>query len=118
MFPRFLFPFLHENFRRKIRATTELKVSYSIQTRPEFKRAIVSAGWNYIWQERSNMQARHVFKLLDIDYVHLPKISQSFKDSLPESTLLYNFTDQFIVGSGYTYSFFNYYAKYGLWNKD
>ena len=51
------------------------------------------------------MQARHVFKLLDIDYVHLPKISQSFKDSLPESTLLYNFTDQFIVGSGYTYSF-------------
>ena len=48
------------------------------------------------------MQARHVFKLLDIDYVHLPKISQSFKDSLPESTLLYNFTDQFIVGSGYT----------------
>ena len=44
----------------------------------------------------------HVFKLLDIDYVHLPKISQSFKDSLPESTLLYNFTDQFIVGSGYT----------------
>ena len=54
------------------------------------------------------MQARHVFKLLDIDYVHLPKISQSFKDSLPESTLLYNFTDQFIVGSGYTYSFNNY----------
>ena len=104
LFPRFLFPFLHENFRRKIRATTELKVNYSIQTRPEFKRAIVSAGWNYIWQERSNMQARHVFKLLDIDYVHLPKISQSFKDSLPESTLLYNFTDQFIVGSGYTYS--------------
>ena len=108
LFPRFLFPFLHENFRRKIRATTELKVNYSIQTRPEFKRAIVSAGWNYIWQERSNMQARHVFKLLDIDYVHLPKISQSFKDSLPESTLLYNFTDQFIVGSGYTYSFNNY----------
>ena len=108
LFPRFLFPFLHENFRRKIRATTELKVSYSIQTRPEFKRAIVSAGWNYIWQERSNMQARHVFKLLDIDYVHLPKISQSFKDSLPESTLLYNFTDQFIVGYGYTYSFNNY----------
>lgn len=108
LFPRFLFPFLHDDFRRKIRATTELKLSYSIQTRPEFKRAILSAGWNYIWQDRSNMQARHVFKLLDIDYVHLPKISQSFKDSLPESTLLYNFTDQFIVGTGYTYSFNNY----------
>lgn len=108
LFPRFLSPFLKEDFRRKLRATTELKMSYSIQTRPEFKRAIVSAGWNYIWQERSNMQARHVFKLLDIDYVHLPKISQSFRDTMPESTLLYNFTDQFIVGSGYTYSFSNY----------
>ncbi len=111
LFPRFLFPFLKENFRRKVRATTELKMSYSIQTRPEFKRSIVSAGWNYLWQERSNMQARHVFKLLDIDYVHLPKISQSFRDSLPESTLLYNFTDQFILGTGYIYSFNNYNAQ-------
>ena len=108
MFPRFLFPFLNENFRRKIRATTELKLSYSVQTRPEFKRAIASVNWNYVWQDRSNMQARHVFKLLDIDYVHLPEISQSFKDSLPETTLLYNFTDQFVVGTGYTYSFNNY----------
>lgn len=108
LFPRFLFPFLKEGFRRKVRATTELKMSYSIQTRPEFKRSIVSASWNYIWQERSNTQARHVFKLLDIDYVHLPKISRSFRDSLPESTLLYNFTDQFILGTGYTYSFNNY----------
>ena len=111
LFPRFLFPFLKEGFRRKVRATTELKMSYSIQTRPEFQRSIVSAGWNYIWQERSNTQARHIFKLLDIDYVHLPKISSSFRDSLPESTLLYNFTDQFILGTGYTYSFNNYNAQ-------
>ena len=54
------------------------------------------------------MQARHVFKLLDIDYVYLPKVDSAFKSDLPESTLRYNFTDQFIVGSGYTYSFTNY----------
>lgn len=108
MFPRFLFPFIGEDFRRKIRATTELKLSYSVQTRPEFRRSIVSAGWNYIWQERSNSQARHVFKLLDIDYVYLPRIDQNFKDTLPQSTILYNFTDQFILGTGYTYSFNNY----------
>lgn len=107
-FPRFLFPFIKQDFKRKIRATTELKVSYSFQTRPEFKRAILSGGWSYIWQDRSNVQARHVFKLLDIDYVYLPKIDKNFRDSLPESTRLYNFTDQFVVGSGYTYSFNNY----------
>ncbi len=108
LFPRFVFPFLSDGFRRKIRATTELKLSYSLQTRPEFRRAILSGGWNYIWQERYNVQARHVFKLLDVDYVHLPKVDTTFKKKLPESTLLYNFTDQFIVGTGYTYSFNNY----------
>ena len=91
-----------------MRASTELKVSYGIQTRPEYRRAILSGGWSYIWQERSNTQARHVFKLLDIDYVHLPKIDHDFEESLPNSTRIYNFTDQFVVGSGYTYSFTNY----------
>lgn len=107
-FPRFLFPFLNQNFSRKIRATTELKVSYGFQTRPEYKRAILSGGWSYIWQDRINSQARHVFKLLDIDYVYLPKIDSTFKSSLPKTIQLYNFTNQFVVGSGYTYSFNNY----------
>lgn len=108
LFPRFLFPFVSDNFKRKIRASTEFKVSYGIQTRPEYRRAILSGGWSYIWQDRSNMQARHTFKLLDIDYVHLPKIDPTFEEELPESMKLYNFTDQFVVGSGYTYSFSNY----------
>lgn len=108
MFPRFLFPFLSYDFRRKIRASTELKVSYNRQTRPEYERAILSGGWSYIWQDRSNALARHTFKLLDIDYVALPRRSQSFIDRLPTSTVIYNYSDQFIMGAGYTYSFNNY----------
>lgn len=108
MFPRFLFPFLSYDFRRKIRASTELKVSYNRQTRPEYERAILSGGWSYIWQDRSNALARHTFKLLDIDYVALPRRSESFIDRLPASTVLYNYSDQFIMGAGYTYSFNSY----------
>lgn len=108
VFPRFLFPFLSNDFRRRLRASTELKVSYNRQTRPEYERALVSGGWSYLWQDRTNSLARHTFKLLDIDYVFLPRIESSFKDSLPESTKLYNYSNQFIVGSGYTYSFNNY----------
>ena len=107
-FPRFLFPFLSESFKRRLRATTEFTVGYSFQTRPEYQRALLSGGWSYIWQERYNTQARHVFKLVDIDYVHLPKIDADFAASLPETTRQYNFTDQFIFGMGYTYSFSNY----------
>lgn len=107
-FPRFVFPFVKESFKRRLRATTEFKVGYSFQTRPEYQRALLSGGWSYIWQQRFNAQARHVFKLVDIDYVHLPKIDADFAASLPESTRRYNFTDQFIFGMGYTYSFTNY----------
>ena len=56
-----------------------------------------------IYQEAVKSETNYI-----LWYVHLPKISQSFRDSLPESTLLYNFTDQFILGTGYTYSFNNY----------
>ena len=107
-FPEFLFPFVGYDLRRKLRASSELKVSYNYQTRPEYSRTLLSGGWSYIWQERANSQGRHVFKLLDVDYMYLPRINQAFKDSLPESTRLYNYSDQFIMGSGYTYSFTNY----------
>jgi len=108
LFPRFLFPFLTNDFRRKIRASTELKVSYNRQRRPEYERQILSAGWNYIWNDRSNVLARHTFKLLDIDYVSLPRIDSDFSDGLPESIRIYNFSNQFIMAAGYTYSFNNY----------
>lgn len=106
-FPSFVFPFLSENAKRRFRATTEFKLSYSFQTRPEYQRAILSGGWSYIWQSRNNMQSRHVFKFLDIDFVSLPKIDTDFRNSLPETTRLYNFTDQFVMGTGYIYSFSN-----------
>jgi len=108
VFPRFIFPFIKDDFRRSIRATTQLQASYNRQRRPEYERAIVSGGWGYSWQDRTNIQARHTLELLDIDYVYLPKIDAAFRDSLPETIVRYNYSDQFIVGTRYTYSFNNY----------
>ncbi|MDD2436683.1 MAG: BamA/TamA family outer membrane protein [Massilibacteroides sp.] len=107
-FPRFLFPFVGSDFSRKIKAVTQLNVSYNSQRRPEYKRDIFSGGWSYIWQDQGNMQARHTFKLLDADYVYLPKIDSSFFASLPPTTARYYYSDQFILGMGYSYSFNNY----------
>lgn len=42
------FPFLSNDFRRKIRATTEFGVQYNYQIRPEFSRIIASANWSYM----------------------------------------------------------------------
>jgi outer membrane translocation and assembly module TamA len=107
-FPTFVFPFTDTDFRQKIRATTELKLSYDQQRRPEYRRAILSGGWSYIWQNRTNALERHTLKLVDIDYIYLPYIDPAFKDSLPGLTTLYNYNDLFVVSSGYTYSFNNY----------
>jgi outer membrane protein assembly factor BamA len=108
LFPSFLFPFVSLDFRQKLRATTELKLSYDHQRRPEYRREILSGGWSYIWQNRASSLERHTLKLLDVNYIHLPYIDQSFKDSLPGLSTLYNYNDLFIFGSGYTYSFNNY----------
>ena len=107
LFPAFIFPLSHE-FRSKVRATTELKVSYNQQRRPEYHRAILSGGWSYIWQERNNQMTRHIFKLFDVNYMFLPFLDKEFIASLPETIALYNYSDIFIAGSGYTYSFNNY----------
>jgi outer membrane protein assembly factor BamA len=107
-FPHVLFPFVSYDFRRKIRATTEFKMSYDEMRRPEYHRSILSGGWIYHWQNRINTLARHTFKLLDINYVFLPKKNEDFISSLPETTTLYNYTDQFVVSMGYVYSFNNY----------
>ena len=114
--PHFLFPFVSEDFKRRQRATTEFKLSYNLQTRPEYERAIMSGGLSYVWQSNGSTDARHVFKLIDIDFVHLPRIDQAFRDSLPPSTVLYNYSDQFIVSMGYTYSRNTYDPRYRLRN--
>lgn len=106
--PSMIFPFISRDFKRRLQATTELKISYGQQERPEYKRAILSGGISYSWQDRSNTSARHTFSLLDVDYVYLPYLDSTFNAELPTSTKLYNFSDQFIVSSGYSYYFNNF----------
>lgn len=106
--PRFVFPFLKEDFRRRLRATTEFRASYNRQRRPVYDRAILSGGWNYLWQDRSNMLTRHTFKLIDLDYLFLPYADSTFLSELHETTRSYNYTNQFILGMGYVFSFNSY----------
>jgi outer membrane protein assembly factor BamA len=107
-FPHFLFPFGGYDFRRKIRASTEFRMSYDAMRRPEYHRSILSGGWIYHWQDRINTLARHTFRLIDVNYVFLPFKKEDFINRLPETTALYNYSDQFIVSMGYVYSFNNY----------
>ncbi len=100
-FPQLLFPLIPHTVRKQLRSSTELKLSYDFQTRPEFNRRLLSAQINYNWVRRSNSRFRHTLRPLDVDYLHLPFIDPAFHQSLPISAALYNYTEQFILGSGY-----------------
>ena len=78
MFPRMIAPFLSRSFRRRSSARSELMFSYNLQNRPEFHRRVLTSAWRYHWSNpRHNTNFR--FDLVDINYVHMPWISATFK---------------------------------------
>ena len=107
-FPRFMFPFLSQDFKRRIRASSEVSVRYNTQERPEFSRRVASASWSYRWTQRQRIN--HKIDLLDVNYVYMPSISPTFRDEYlnnvaANSILKYNYEDLFIARIGHTYSY-------------
>lgn len=105
-FPRLLAPFLTKKFRRNSIATSELSASWNLQNRPEFHRRVFSVKWEYKWSDAKKHWAYHL-DLLDLNYVYMPWISQTFKhdylDSLSNrnAILKYNYEDLFIMKTGF-----------------
>jgi len=102
--PKFVFPFIQNSFSRRMRTSTELTLSYNHQIRPEYDRTLTSGGLRYIWQGREKGSGRHQFDLLDIDYVYIPRIDPVFLNSLPVNAKYFGYSNQFIVGTGYSYT--------------
>ena len=106
-FPEFMFPFLSSDFKRRIRATSEVTVKYNWQIRPEFERTVASAAWSYKWSKR---RASHRFDVFDLNYIYMPYRSETFRSYLDEMDqrnplLRYSYEDLFIVRMGYTYTY-------------
>jgi len=102
--PKFVFPFIQNSFSRRMRPSTELALSYNHQIRPEYDRTLFSGGIRYSWQRRERWSGRHQFDLLDIDYVYLPRIDSLFLNTLPVNAKYFGYSNQFIVGTGYSYT--------------
>lgn len=103
-FPKFKAPLLRENFKKKIKASTELHISMNYQERPEYTRIISTAGWSYKWSEHS-ARYRYTFTPVDINYVYLPNSTNGFLDQIaPDNPLLrYSYEDHFIMRAGFNF---------------
>lgn len=105
-FPDFMLPFVNKDFRRSAKATSELSIMYDSQNRPEFHRRVVTGAWRYRWSGRES-RLRHRVDLLDLNYVFMPWISETFRrDYLDDpgsrnAILRYNYENLFIMKWGY-----------------
>ena len=109
-FPDFKFPFLRPSFRRNAQATTEVNFAYDSQDRPEFHRRVLTGALRYRWT-RKQRQVQHRFDLLNLDYVFMPWISDTFRDkylSDPQNRnaiLKYNYENLFIMNWAYHFAY-------------
>ena len=107
-FPDFICPFLRQSFRKRALATSELSFMFDSQDRPEFHRRVLTTSWRYKWT-RASRRMQHRIDLLDINYVFMPWISDTFRERYldnPESRnaiLRYNYENLFIVKWGYNF---------------
>lgn len=107
-FPQFMFPFLSSDFKKRIRATSEVGVKFTSQVRPEFSRTLASASWSYKWTDRKRIQ--HRFDLVDVNYVYMPHASDTFRVYLDNMTkenslLQASYEDQLVVRTGYSFTY-------------
>lgn len=104
-FPRIIAPFLKRHFRYKNGSMSELLFSYNLQNRPEFHRRVLSSSWRYHWKSTGG-RTSYRLDLVDLNYVHMPWISATFKkDYLDDvsnrnAILRYNYEDLFILRTG------------------
>ena len=99
---------------RLLKSSTLFSLKFNSQERPEFDRRLLAASWSYQWSK--NVKAKHKLDVLDVNYIYVPWISDTFKhqylDSLSNrnSILKYNYENLLITKLGYTYS---YNSSYG-----
>lgn len=109
-FPEFLIPGISRRFQRRRYASTELVVSYNRQNRPEFHRRVFTGAWRYKWQT-SHKRVNYQYDVIDLNYISMPKISETFKHDYLDSVsnrnaiLRYNYQDLFIMKMGFAMTY-------------
>lgn len=110
-FPTLMLPLVKIDTKRKLKATSEAKLMYDTQDRPEFHRRVLTGAWTYNWHNSSNSKWQHHYDLLSINYVYMPWISDTFRneylngDDPHYSVLRYSYENLFIVKTGYNFTY-------------
>ena len=119
-FPQFFLP-LSEERKLKLRffdPKTQIKFGVTYTSRPEFERIILNATNSYSWKINNNR--RFIFKLIDVNLVRTPFITDEYLNRLKEldslgNNLINSFEDALVSSFSLTYNVINnYYGQGGI----
>lgn len=100
------------NGRRRglMQATSEVSLLYDSQNRPEFHRRVLTSALRYRWRSLTGV-FRHRLDLIDLNYVFMPWISETFRRDYLDNAgsrnaiLRYNYENLFIMRLGYNFTY-------------
>lgn len=111
-FPRIIAPFGLHKFTSLSNTQSEVSVMYDMQNRPEYHRRVLSMAWKYKWANTGHHD-RYQLDILDINYLFMPWISDTFRkdyledDNNKNAILRYNYENLLIMKFGFGYSYNN-----------
>ena len=105
-------PFISRNSQQpRVRGNSELSLLYNSQDRPEFHRRLLTGTWSLNWNRRSTPNLRHRFDIIQLNYVFMPWISDTFTKEYLEgddpryAVLRYSYENLFIMKAGYNFTY-------------
>ena len=103
--PQFLLPFVaRTGFRKKYAPRTAVSVGFNYQNTYYFQRKIVNSSFGYTW--RKSKLLNYNFNLLNVDYIEMKNVNQSFLDGLKNDFIKNSYRSHMVVSSsfGFVYS--------------
>jgi len=80
---------------------TKFTVGFNYQNRPDYTRTITNLKFGYNW--KSSEYKFHTLNLVDLNYVSLYNLNQSFINSIEDLFIKSSFTDHLILATNYTW---------------
>lgn len=109
--PAFRLPFGKKARWHGARLTSDVRLLYNSQNRPEFHRRMLTGDWAYRWYNKQRPGLNHRLDLLSLNYIFMPWISPTFKQNYLDgesprySILRSSYENLFIMSSSYTLSY-------------
>ena len=103
--PQFFIPFRSEQFIKEYNPKTNFILGYNYQKRPDYTRTISTAIFGYTWN--TSKKSSFVFNPVELNYVILPFITDTFRKTIADSYLKYSYENHTVSATNITYTYSN-----------